>query len=283
RQHADWSLLEELTADEARSRVQETAIAQPAIFALQVALTALWQSWGVTFDAVVGHSMGEMAAAHVAGALRLEEAVRVIYHRSRCMDLASSQGKMLAVGLSMPEARQAIRRYENAIALAAINSPTSTTLSGDPAALRELAQSLEEQGVYCQFLRVNYAFHSAQMDSVHDELLASLQGLAPHSPAIPMVSTVTGAPVDGQALDAPYWWQNVRQTVCFAPAVDWLIDQGYDAFVEVSPHPVLAGAVAQCLAHRGLQGTVLPSLRRQEEERATMLASLGGLYTVGYP
>src|SRR5262249_41873902 len=137
--------------------------------------------------------------------------------------------------------------YDHAIALAAVNSPTSATLSGDPAALQELAQSLEEQGVYCQFLRVNYAFHSAQMDPVHDELLASLTGLAPQSPGLPMVSPVTGELIDGEALAAPYWWQNVRQTVRFAPAVDWLIDQGYDVFVEVSPHPVLSGAVAQCL------------------------------------
>ena len=131
-QHADWSLLAELTADEANSRLQETAIAQPAIFALQVALAALWKSWGVEPAAVVGHSVGEIAAAHIAGALRLEDAVRVIFHRGRCMDFASSKGKMLAVGCSMQEAARAIQGYEDRVSLAAINSPSSATLSGDP-------------------------------------------------------------------------------------------------------------------------------------------------------
>ncbi len=282
-QYADWSLLEELTADEGHSRLQETAIAQPAIFALQAALTALWQSWGVRFDAVVGHSVGEIAAAYVAGALRLEDAVRVIYHRGRCMDLASSKGRMLAAGLSALEAQQLLRGFEDSVSLAALNSPTSVTFSGDPAALEEIARILDTKGLFQQFLSVNYAFHSAQMDPVHDELRAALDGLEHCAPASPMVSTVTGALVDDDRFDPSYWWQNVRQTVRFAPAVDRLIDQGYGAFVEVSPHPVLSGAVAQCLAHRGQQGTVLPSLRRQEEERATMLASLGGLYTLGYP
>lgn len=281
--YADWSLLEELTADGSHSRLQETAIAQPAIFALQVALTALWQSWGVTFDAVVGHSVGEIAAAHIAGALQLEDAVRIIYQRGRCMDLASSKGRMLAVGVSAIEAKQVLRGYEDRVSLAALNSPTSVTVSGDPAALEEIAKILDDKGIFQQFLRVNYAFHSAQMDPVHDALLAALDGLEHCAPTLPIVSTVTGALVDDDRFDPHYWWQNVRQTVCFAPAVDRLIEQGYEAFIEVSPHPVLSGGVAQCLAERGVQGTILPSLRRQEEERATMLAALGGLYTLGYP
>jgi acyl transferase domain-containing protein len=282
-QHADWSLMDELTADEQRSRLHETAVAQPAIFALQEALTALWKSWGVEFDAVVGHSMGEIAAAHVAGALSLEEAVRVIFHRGRCMDLASSRGRMLAVGLSMTEAQDAIRGYEDRVALAAINGPTSATLSGDPSALETIAEGLESQGVFNQFLRVNYAFHSMQMDPVQGELLDALEGLDHLAPTGPIVSTVTGKPVEGRYLDAHYWWRNVRQSVLFAPAIDHLIAGGYDTFVEVSAHPVLSGSVAQCLAYRGQKGTVVPSLRRHEAERAMMLASLGALYTVGYP
>ena len=283
RQHADWSLLAELRADEANSRLQETAIAQPAIFALQVALAALWKSWGVKPAAVVGHSVGEIAAAHIAGALRLEDAVRVIFHRGRCMDLASSKGRMLAVGCSMQEAAQAIRGYEDRVSLAAINSPSSATLSGDPQALEEISQSLSAKGLFCQFLRVNYAFHSPQMEPVQDEVLASLEGLDLQPVVLPMISTVTGEPVEDQQLDARYWWRNVREGVRFAEAVDWLIARDYDVFVELGPHPVLSGSLSECLLHRDQQGTVLPSLRRQEEERAMMLASLGALYTLGYP
>jgi acyl transferase domain-containing protein/acyl carrier protein len=282
-QHGDWSLVAELTADEASSRLQETALAQPAIFALQIALAALWKSWGVEPAAVVGHSVGEVAAAYIAGALRLEDAVRVIFHRGRCMDLASSKGRMLAVGLAMEEAQHAIQGYEDYVSLAASNGPSSTTLSGDPKALAQISQALERQGIFCRFLRVTYAFHSPHMDPVQAALLETLDGLEHHAPVLPMVSTVTGEPVEDRLFDAHYWWQNVRQSVRFAQAMDKLITQDYHAFVELSPHPVLAGAVSECLRHRGRQGMVLPSLRRQEAERATMLASLGALYTLGYP
>jgi acyl transferase domain-containing protein/NADPH:quinone reductase-like Zn-dependent oxidoreductase/acyl carrier protein len=283
RQHADWSLFAELTADETNSRLQETAIAQPAIFALQVGLAELWKSWGIEPAAVVGHSVGEIAAAHVAGALRLEDAVRVIFHRGRCMDLASSKGRMLAVGCSIQEAARAIQGYEDRVSLAAINSPSSATLSGDPQALEEISQSLSASGLFCRFLRVNYAFHSPQMEPVQDEVLASLEGLAPLPVVLPMISTVTGEPVEGRQFDEHYWWRNVREGVRFADAVDWLIARDYDVFVELSPHPVLSGSLSECLLHRDRQGTVLPSLRRQEAERATMLTSLGALYTLGYP
>jgi acyl transferase domain-containing protein/NADPH:quinone reductase-like Zn-dependent oxidoreductase/SAM-dependent methyltransferase/aryl carrier-like protein len=283
RQHADWSLLAELTADEACSRLQETAIAQPALFALQVALAALWKSWGVEPEAAVGHSVGEVAAAHIAGALRLEDAVRVIFHRGRCMDLASSKGKMLAVGLSMLEAEQAIQGYEDRVSVAAINSPSSATLSGDPQALEQISRALDAKGVFCRFLRVNYAFHSPQMEPIQDELLVVLNSIDVQPTVLPMISTVTGRPVEDGQCDKRYWWQNVRQSVRFAEAVDWLSERGYDTFVELSPHPILSGSVSECLQQRGRQGTVLPSLRRQEAERATMLASLGTLYTLGHP
>ena len=121
------------------------------------------------------------------------------------------------------------------------------------------------------------------MEPVQDEVLASLEGLDLQPVVLPMISTITGEPVEGQRLDARYWWRNVREGVRFAEAVDWLIARDYDVYVELSPHPVLSGSLSECRRHRGQQGTVLPSLRRQEEERAMMLASLGALYTVGYP
>ncbi|HUC97182.1 MAG TPA: acyltransferase domain-containing protein, partial [Candidatus Polarisedimenticolaceae bacterium] len=283
RQHAEWSLLAELTADEASSRLEQTAIAQPALFALQVALAALWKSWGVEPAAVVGHSVGEVAAAHIAGALRLEDAVRVIFHRGRCMDLASSKGKMVAVGLSMSDAQRAIRGYEDVVSIAAINSPSSATLSGEAQALEQISQTLDAQGVFCRFLRVNYAFHSPQMEPVRDELLKSLDRLEVQRTVLPLISTVTGRPAEDGQCDKYYWWRNVRESVRFAEAVDWLSERGFDLFVELSPHPILAGSVSECLLQHRRQGTAVPSLRRQEEERATMLASLGTLYTLGYP
>ncbi|MBI4470556.1 MAG: SDR family NAD(P)-dependent oxidoreductase [Acidobacteria bacterium] len=278
---ATWSLMEELTADEARSRLHETSIGQPAIFALQVGLTALWRSWGVEPDAVVGHSVGEVAAAYVAGVLNLEDAVRVIFHRGRCMDLASSKGRMLGVGVPLEQAQELIVGYEKVVSVAAVNSPVSVTLSGEPEALEEIHHSLDEQRIYASYLRVNYAFHSPQMDPVRDELLASLGDLKPNRADKPIFSTVTGRLAESSEFDAAYWWHNVRRQVRFAPAIDALIEAGHHVFLELSPHPVLASAVTECLQTRQQPGLVIPSLRRKTNERHQTLTSLGALYTWG--
>jgi acyl transferase domain-containing protein/aryl carrier-like protein len=277
----DWSLLEELRAEECRSRMHITAISQPAIFAIQVALAALWESWGVRPDAVVGHSVGEAAAAYIAGALSLEDAVRVIFHRGRCMECAPTRGRMLAVGLAREEAEKLARESEGRIFLAAVNSPSSMTLSGEPDALEELAQQLQERQVFQRFLQVNYAFHSSQMDPVREPLLEALQGIRPVPTRIPLWSTVTGQLIEGPELTGDYWWRNVRQSVLFSDAVEHLIEEGYDAAVELSAHPVLGSAVAECYRQRGKKIKVLASLRRKEPERPAMLRALAGLHTAG--
>ncbi len=282
-EHADWSLLQELDRDEAGSRLQETAIAQPAIFSLQVALAALWKSWGVEAEAIVGHSIGEIAAAQAAGVLSLDDAVRIVFYRAKCMDFPGAKGSMMAVGLPLVEATRSIAGYEDRISVAAINSASSVTLSGEPGALQQISQSLIEKGIFCRFLRVDYAFHSPQMEAIKDQFLESLDGLNPQAPVVPFISTVTGKSVEGRQCDQHYWWQNVREKVRFAEAMDWLIERGANAFLEISPHPVLSGSISECLLQRGRKGTVLPSLRRNEEERAVMLGSLGALYTLGHP
>ncbi len=283
RLYVSWSLLNELTADESCSRLEETAFAQPAIFAIQVGLAKLWQSWGIKPDAVVGHSVGEVAAAYVSGALSLKAAVRVVFHRGRCMELASAHGRMLAVGLPLAEIDRLLEGKEDRISIAAINSPTSISLSGDSEALEEIAQALERQEVFCRFLQVNYAFHSSLMDPIRSELLHSLEGLDSSTASLPIYSTVTGLPADGSELNAEYWWQNVRKPVRFAAAVEGLLQGGFNVFLELAPHPVLSSSVMETAHHRRAKATVLHSLRRGEEERATMLKSLGVLYTLGSP
>src|SRR6185437_13060294 len=150
RRLGSWSLLDELNADEAHSRMAVTAISQPAIFALQVALAALWRSWGVYPEAVMGHSVGEVAAAHLAGVFSLEDAVRVIYQRGRCMELAPSRGRMIAAGITPEEAMRLIAPYGERVSLAAVNSPASVTLSGDAIPLEEIASVLEQRQVFCR-------------------------------------------------------------------------------------------------------------------------------------
>ncbi len=279
---AGWSLLSELQADEAASRLASTEVAQPALFALQVGLAALWRSWGLAPDAVVGHSLGEVAAAHVAGALSLEDAVKVVYHRGRIMQGATGLGKTAAVEMTPEECDRLLAEYDGRLSVAAVNSPTSLTISGDPVALEDLVIGLQKQNVYARMLRVDYAFHSSQMDPFLAELSEALHGIAPKAAAVPLFSTVTGRPSDGLEYDADYWARNIRQTVQFAPVVAQLLDAGHDTFLEIAPHPVLSGSITQCLHERGLKGLVLPSLRREDDDRAVLLGSLGALYSQGH-
>jgi acyl transferase domain-containing protein/surfactin synthase thioesterase subunit len=280
---AGWSLIAELTRDEAQSRLGETEIAQPALFALQVALVALWRSWGLQPDAIVGHSLGEVAAAHIAGVLTLEDAVRVVFHRGRLMQKGTGLGKMAAVELSPGEAEKLVAESDGKLAIAAFNSPSSVVLSGEPEAVEEVVQSLQQQQIFARSLRVNYAFHSAQMEPFQTELVEVLQGLCPRSATLPIWSTVIGEASPGEAFDATYWGRNIREPVRFAVVVDQLVRSRHTVFLEISPHPVLMMNLSQCLHHAEQEGVVLPSLRRQEDDRMGMLSVLGKLYTLGYP
>jgi acyl transferase domain-containing protein/acyl carrier protein len=288
RPYGDWSLIEQLTAvDPARSRLNEIDILQPALFAIQVSLAVLWRSWGVEPDAVVGHSMGEVAAAHVAGALSLEDAVRIICCRSGVIKSAVGQGAMAAVALSIGDARRALVGYEDRVSIGASNSHSSTVLSGDKSALEAILDRLRVQDIFCQMAKVDFAAHSPQMDPLRADLLHALDGLNPRPALIPIYSTVTGiAPMtaaDGCdfKFDADYWVRNLREPVLFSTAIERLIEDRHDIFLEISPHPILLGSIRQELNRTGRPGAVLPSMRREEHERALMLGSLGALYTLG--
>jgi acyl transferase domain-containing protein/acyl carrier protein len=284
RPYGDWSLLAELTAtDRARSRLNEIDIIQPALFAIQVALAALWRSWGIEPQAVVGHSMGEVAAAYVAGALSLEDAVRIICRRSRLVKRAIGQGVMAAVELSMEAARTVLAGYEDRVSIAVSNGPTSIVLSGDTAALEAIVDQLQRQDIFCRMVKVDFASHSPQMDPLRADLLQVLEGLQPRPASVPMYSTVTGKVSDGLEFEAIYWARNLREPVLFSTAVQQLLEDGHDIFLEISAHPILLSSIQQGFHHLGQEGAVLPSLRREEEERTVMLGSLGALYTLGYP
>lgn len=282
RHHTSWSLLEELHADEASTRMARTEVAQPALFALQLGLVALWRSWGVEPGAVVGHSVGEVAGAAVAGILSLETAVRVIFHRSRTQQQTAGKGAMAAVALPAAAAREALVPYRDQVCIASVNSPKSVTLSGDSDALEQLLRSLKEQTVFCRRLPLDYAFHSRYMEPIRQDLQESLEGLQSCPATVRFYSTVTGRELTGPEVTAAYWWDNIRQPVDFSSAIDGLIQDGYPTFLEIGPHPILGSYVAECLIGRKQQGLVLPSLRRNEDERATLLGSLGALYTSGH-
>ncbi|AGC45622.1 polyketide synthase [Myxococcus stipitatus DSM 14675] len=283
RRHVSWGLVEVLCASAEQSRLGEIDVVQPVLFAMEVALAELWRSWGITPDAVLGHSMGEVAAAHVAGALSLEDAASIICERSKLLRRISGQGAMLAVELPLSDARGVIAGREARVAIAVSNSPTSTVLAGDAAVLEEVRASLAERNVFCRWVKVDVASHSPQVDGLREELLAVLSPLRPRPATTLMLSTVTASACEGTGLDAAYWVRNLREPVLFSASVARLIEDGHAVFIELSPHPILLPAIERCLQHAKREGLLLASLRREEAERAVMLESLGALYRAEHP
>ncbi|MFF8769682.1 amino acid adenylation domain-containing protein [Kitasatospora sp. NPDC015120] len=281
-----WSLTDELAADEATSRMAETWLAQPANFAVQTGLAALWRSRGVRPDAVVGHSTGEVAAFHEAGVYDLADAVKVVVHRSRLQQRLAGTGGMLAVALTEAEALRRIRPYGDAVSVAAVNSPGSLTLAGEEPALAELAAALTAEQVFARPLTVEVPYHSARMELIKDELLESLADLKARPAQVPLYLTGREGTAHGTELDAGYWWHNVRDSVRFRQAVERLTDDGYGLFLEIGPHPVLGRSIQETVeAHPGTaerpEVRILPSIRRQEDERAVLTASLAALHNLG--
>ena len=282
REDAGWSLTAELERPSGESRLQETEVAQPAIFAVQVALAAWLESVGVRPEAVAGHSVGEVAAAYVGGILTLPEAIRVIVRRARLMQRGTGAGKMLSVERPAAALDSVIKECGGELSLAAVNSPTSCVLSGDAGAVQRAAEALERQGAMVRFLPVDYAFHSPQMEPFARELETVLAGLRPVTAKIPFVSTVTGRPADGETGTAAYWRRNVREPVRFADAVAGLARLGCRTFLEIGPHPVLARSLRQCCDDMELEGAVVGTLQREQAEDLALATTLTALHLLGY-
>lgn len=263
---AGFSIIVELQADGEASRMADTAVAQPLLFAIQVALTVALRERGITPDAVAGHSVGEVAAAWAAGGLSLDEAVRIICARSAAQSLTRGGGRMAAV--SMPEAEMRTLLGEGTwpdLEIAAVNSPENLTLSGPVEQLEALMTLIKERGRVGRLLDLDYAFHSRSMDSVEELLAQSLAGLAPLHPwTSTFVSTVSGTVFTG-SLDAPYWWDNIRHPVRFASAIQRMLELGCRCFVEISPHAILQRYLKECLTDADVKGVIFPSLRKNDD------------------
>jgi acyl transferase domain-containing protein len=280
--HSDLHLLEELSAEETTSRVAFPELAHVTNFAIQMALTELWASYGIVPDAVMGHSGGAMAAAYAAGVYDLDDAVRLSYHRSRLQGQPSNEGRMLAVGAPFAEVAPLLSQVLDRVSLAAVNSAASITLAGDGDALEQIHTQLTERQVFARFLPVTIAYHSPAMDKIKEEFLSSVPGLRGRTARIPFVSDTTGELTDGTVCDVHYWWEAIRKPVLFAQGMERLIGLGIADFVEIGPHPVLSASMRECLQALNVKGQVLPSLRRFESERPVILRTLGALYCTGH-
>ncbi len=267
-QYADFSIKKELLASIDQSRYDSTEIAQPCIFAVQVAITRYLRSQGVEISAVTGHSIGEIAAAWASGALTLAQALEVVYKRSFWQGKTRGQGKMLAVALNMEEAQEILTQYglTESVEIAGFNSAQGITLAGELAALEKIKAYCKKQGIFYRLLDLDYAFHTKEMDPIREGLLHAIADLKPQKNQVCYVSTITGQELAGDKLTADYWWQNIRKPVRFHDAINTLLDKGFRLFIEIGPHPILKPYVQEALRTRDISGLVIQTLKRHTAE-----------------
>ncbi|MER6468861.1 type I polyketide synthase [Streptomyces collinus] len=281
RPFVDWELLDVLRGAPDAPTLDAVDVVQPALWAVMVSLAHLWRAHGVEPAAVIGHSQGEIAAACVAGGLTLEDGARVVALRSRLIaERLAGLGGMMSVALSAEAAEARIRDLDG-LSLAAVNGPGSVVVCGEPDALERLRADLTESGVRARVIPVDYASHSHYVEGIRDRLLELLAPIRPRSAEVPFHSTVTGGLLDTTALDAEYWYRNLRQTVRFADTARALAETGFDVFVETSAHPVLKLAMEETLADAGAPATVTGTLRRDDGGPDRFLSSLAEAHVHG--
>ncbi|MFI8932323.1 type I polyketide synthase [Streptomyces sp. NPDC053474] len=279
----DWSLIDVLRGEVEPEFLERVDVVQPASFAVMVGLAAVWASVGVVPDAVLGHSQGEIAAACVAGALSLEDAVRVVALRSRAIAAGlAGRGGMASVALSEGEAVAKLGPWVGRVEVAAVNGPSSVVVAGDAEALDEVLEVLSGDGIRTRRVAVDYASHTRHVEDIQGALAEALAGVDAKAPVVPFYSTVTGGWVEeAGVLDAAYWYRNLRGQVRFGPAVADLLRQGHGVFVEVSAHPVLVQPITEVVDAADSTAVVTGTLRREEGGLRRLLASMAELFVRG--
>ncbi len=277
----DWSLSEVL-ADPEGAWMQRLDIVQPALFAVMVSLARLWQSCGVRPALLAGHSQGEIAAAHISGALSLDDAARVIARRGQAMAKIAGKGAMASLSLAPEALTERLGPYGQSLSLAAINGPASVVVSGEPEAIEQLLAQCEAEGLRAQRIAVDYAAHSHQIEALKDELLEAFAPIEPGEAEIALRSTVSGEQVEGKELGPTYWYRNLRQSVLLEPVLTTMLNEGRRGFIEISPHPVLAFGATECADALGItDAQILSTLRREEGGPERFARSLAEAHAAG--
>ncbi|MGY0066023.1 type I polyketide synthase [Streptomyces sp. QTS137] len=271
--YVDWSLTDVLRSGTELDRVD---VIQPVTWAVMVSLAATWQHLGIRPDAVVGHSQGEIAAAAVAGALSLEDAAKVVAVRAQIIgEHLAGRGAMASV----PQAASTVEaQLPSGVSIAAINGPNTTVVSGDKDAVEALVKDLQNQDVRARLVPVDYASHSAHVETIEEQLATALAGITPQTSEVPFFSTVEPGFINTSALDAGYWYRNLRQTVHFHTAIEQLTESGHTTYIESSAHPVLTYSIEETEGAEAITGT----LRRNEGTLTRLLVSAAHLHTHGH-
>ncbi|MFP1882393.1 SDR family NAD(P)-dependent oxidoreductase [Lonsdalea quercina] len=281
--YTDWSLIDVLRASPDAPTLDRVDVVQPALFAVMIALARLWQSFGVDPHAVVGHSQGEIAAAYIAGALTLEDAVKIVALRSQLMLTMSGSGAMAMIGLCGDDARIFIEKLDDTLTLAVFNSPSATVVSGDAEAVTRLLQRCKKKGIRAKRIAVDVAGHSPGMDKLRPMLMSLFSDLTPRPARIAFYSTVAGylddMPLDGERLDAKYWCDNLCHPVHFVDRIQSLTRSGTMTFLECSPHSVLLPPMEETVDDAA---TVIGTLKKNQPSIACLTQAMAKLYVSGH-
>ncbi|NPD68779.1 SDR family NAD(P)-dependent oxidoreductase [Lichenicola cladoniae] len=280
--YADWSLVDALHDPDIANSKKQAELVQPLLFAVQSALTAGLAAYGWKPDMVLGHSVGEVAAAEACGALSLDEAVRVIFHRSSQQEAAHGLGGMAVANISRDGAEALfLEGGLHGLEIAAVNSPGSVSIAGPMDAIQAFSRLARKRRIAARVLELPYPFHSSLLEKLREPLLEAFGTIASQPGRATFVSTVTGAVTPGERLDTDYWWRNVRQPVLFSAAVETAGLQGATVFVEIGPRPILHSSIADTLAEAGFSGSVIPSLIERPADGDPLLRVLARAVVLG--
>ena len=259
-------------SDDQSDKINQTGLAQPALFAIEYALAKLWQSWGVTPDYVMGHSLGEYAAACIAGVFSLEDAIRLVAARANLMQSLEQTGEMWAVSASVSTVRSHFTGdIAQKVSIAADNGPENVVVSGERNAMLSLVESLNAQGIRTQKLNTSHAFHSSLMEPMLDDFERVAQTIAYEAPKIKLISNLTGTLASDEITMPQYWRQHIRQSVKFRSGIEHMAEQGCNIFIEIGPRPTLIGMGSQCVAGEQIW---LASIKPAQNNWLTALPSL---------
>ncbi|MEI5102897.1 type I polyketide synthase [Streptomyces sp. PmtG] len=276
----DWSLLDVVRGVEGAPALDRVDVVQPALFSVMVSMAALWRSWGVEPAAVVGHSQGEIAAAHVCGALSLRDAAKVVALRSKALVDLIGHGGMASVAQSAELVEARLAEWQGRMSIAVVNGPSSVVVSGEPEALDEFVAKTKAEGAQARRIDVDYASHSPHVARVRDQVLDPLSDVRPTTSALPFYSTLYGEVIDTAELNGEYWYNNLREKVLFETSVRRLAGDGFRVFIEMSPHPVLTVPVQEIVEDVD-DAVVLSSSRRDRGEVEALVGSLAQLHVRG--